>query len=48
MIDIPEKDSADQIEREVASEDGLWALVLCLSATVGLAVAGVAALLGTI
>jgi hypothetical protein len=48
MTDIREKDIADQIDREVASKDGLLALVICLSATVGLAAAGVASLLGAI
>ena len=48
MTDIPEKDIADQIDREIASKEGLLALVLCLSATVGLAAAGVATLLGAI
>ena len=46
MTDIHEKELADQIDREVASSDGLMALVLCLSVTAGLLVAGVAALLG--
>ena len=46
MTDIHDKDIADQIDREVASKDGLLALVLCLSATVGLAAAGVVTLLG--
>jgi hypothetical protein len=48
MTDNPERDIADQIEREVASKNGLLALVLCLSVTVGLAAAGVATLLGAI
>jgi hypothetical protein len=39
-------DIADQVDREVASQDGLLALVLCLSVTVGLAAAGVATMLG--
>jgi hypothetical protein len=47
MTDIREKDIVDQIDREVAAKDGLLALVLCLSATVGLAAAGVVSLLGT-
>jgi hypothetical protein len=48
MTDIHEKELADQIDREVASSDGLMALVLCLSVTAGLLVAGVAALLGAL
>jgi hypothetical protein len=48
MTDIHEKELADQIDREVASSDGLMALVLCLSVTAGLVVAGVAALLGAL
>jgi hypothetical protein len=46
MTDIHEKELADQIDREVASSDGLMALVLCLSVAAGLVVASVAALLG--
>jgi hypothetical protein len=46
MTDIHEKELADQIDREVASSDGLMALVLCLSVAAGLVVAGVAALWG--
>jgi hypothetical protein len=46
MTDIHERDILDQIDREVSSSDGLMALVLCLSVTLGLAAAGVAALLG--
>lgn len=46
MTDIHEKELAEQIDREVASSDGLMALVLCLSVTAGLVVAGVATLLG--
>ncbi len=42
MTDIREKEIADQIDREIASSDGLVALVLCLAAAAGLAVAGVA------
>jgi hypothetical protein len=48
MTDIREKDIADQIDRDVESKDGLLALVLCLSVTVGLAAAGVVSLLGAI
>lgn len=48
MTDSQDKDIADQIDREVTSKDGLLALVLCLSATVGLAAAGVASLFGAI
>lgn len=48
MTDTHEKDIADQIDREVAAKEGLLALVVCLSVTVGLAAAGVLALLGTI
>jgi hypothetical protein len=44
MTDIHEKDIADQIDREIASSDGLLALVLCLSIVAGLIVAGVASL----
>lgn len=46
MTDIHEKDIANEIDREAMSKDGLLALVLCLSATIGLAAAGVATLLG--
>lgn len=46
MTDIHEKDIADQIDREVSSSDGLMALVLCFSVTLGLAAVGVANLLG--
>jgi hypothetical protein len=46
MTDIHEKELADQIDREVASSDGLMALVLCLSVSAGLVVAGIAALVG--
>ena len=46
MTHIHEEDIANQVDREVASTDGLLALVLCLSTTVGLAAAGVVALLG--
>ena len=46
MTDIQEQDIAEQIDRDVTSNSGLLALVLCLPATVGLAAAGVAALLG--
>ena len=46
MTDIHEQELAEQIDREVASSDGLMALVLCLSVTAGLVVAGVAALFG--
>lgn len=42
MTDIREKEIADQIDREIASSDGLVALVLCLAVAAGLAVAGVA------
>jgi hypothetical protein len=48
MTDIHEQEIADQIDREIASTDGLLALVLCLSAAAGLMVAGVVSLLGTI
>jgi hypothetical protein len=48
MTDIHEKELADQIDREVASSDGLMALVLCLSVAAGLVVAGVAALVGAL
>jgi hypothetical protein len=46
MTDIHEGNIAEQVDREVASRDGLLALVICFSATVGLAVAGVVALMG--
>jgi hypothetical protein len=48
MTDIQEKDIAGQIEEEAVSNDGLLPLVLCLSATVALAAAGVAALFGAL
>jgi hypothetical protein len=48
MTDNRERDIADQIDREIASKDGLLALVICLSATLGLAAAGVASLLGAV
>jgi len=48
MTDIHEQEIADEIDREIASTDGLLALVLCLSAAAGLVVAGVVSLLGTI
>jgi hypothetical protein len=44
MTDIHERELAEQIDREVASSDGLMALVLCLSVTAGLVVAGAVAL----
>ncbi len=46
MTDIHEKELAEQIDREVASSDGLMALVLCLAVTGALVVAGVSALFG--
>jgi hypothetical protein len=48
MTDIHEQEIAEQIDREIASSDGLMALVLCLSAAAGFVVAGVVSLLGTI
>jgi hypothetical protein len=48
MTDIHEKEIVDQIDREIASSDGLLALVLCLSVTAGLVVAGVASLVGAL
>jgi Na+-transporting NADH:ubiquinone oxidoreductase subunit NqrC len=45
MTDIHEKELADQIDREVESSDGLLLLVLCLTVTAGILVAGVSALL---
>jgi hypothetical protein len=48
MTDIHEKDIADQIDREIAASDGLFALVLCLSITAGLVVAGIASLVGAL
>jgi hypothetical protein len=48
MTDIHEKVLADQIDREIHAPDGLLALVVCLSITVGLAVAGVVTLLSTV
>jgi hypothetical protein len=46
MTDIHEKEIADQIDYEIASSDGLVALVLCLSVAVGLVVAGATSLVG--
>ena len=46
MTDIHEKEIADQIDREVADSNGLLALVVCLSVSFGLVVAGLAAALG--
>jgi len=46
MTDIHEQEIADQIDREVASSDGLLALVLCLAVAAGLVVAGAASLFG--
>ena len=48
MTDIREREIAEQIDREIASTDGLMALVLCLSVAAGLVVAGFVSLLGTI
>jgi hypothetical protein len=48
MTDIHEQEIADQIDREIASTDGLMALVLCLAVTAGLVVAAVVSLLGVI
>jgi len=48
MTDIHEKDLADQIDRDIDSRQGLLALLVCLSVTVGLALAGVADLVGAI
>jgi hypothetical protein len=48
MIDIHEKEIADQIDREVYAPDGLIALVVCLSVTCGLVVAGIMTFLGTV
>lgn len=45
MVDIHEKELADQIDREVESSDGLLLLVLCLAITAGILVAGVSSLL---
>lgn len=48
MTDIHDKDISDQLDRDVESPDGLLALLVCLSVTVGLALAAVADLLGAI
>ncbi|HVY88714.1 MAG TPA: hypothetical protein VG942_07590 [Hyphomonadaceae bacterium] len=48
MTDLQEKEIIDQIDREVASSDGLIALVLCLSMAVGLLVASGLALMGSL
>lgn len=46
MTDIHEKELVEQIDREIASSDGLLALVLCLSVAAGLSVAVVASFFG--
>ena len=46
MTDIHEKEISDQIDRELASSDGLVALVLCLAVAAGLMVAGVTSIVG--
>lgn len=46
MTDVHEKELADQIDREIASSDGLVALVLCLAVAAGLVVAGIASFVG--
>ena len=43
---MTEKEIAEQIDRELADSDGLLALVVCLSVSCGLVVAGVLAVLG--
>jgi hypothetical protein len=48
MTDIHEQKIVDQIDREVLAPDGLIALVVCLSVTVGLAMAGVMTFLGSV
>jgi hypothetical protein len=48
MTDIHEKDLANEIDRDIDSGHGMLALLVCLSVTVGLALAGVADLLGAI
>lgn len=48
MTDIHDKDLTEQIDRDLDSRDGLLALMVCLSVTVGLALAAVADLLGAI
>lgn len=48
MTDIHEKEIADQIDREIASSDGLLALVLCLSVSAVLVVASAASLIGAL
>jgi len=48
MTDLHEQELADQIDREIASTDGLMALVLCLSVAAGLVVAAVVSLLGAV
>lgn len=44
MTEVPEKELADQIDREVSDRGGLIALVLCLAVAGGLLVAGAMAL----
>ncbi len=44
MTDVPEKELAEQIDRELSDRGGLVALVLCLVAAGGLLVAGAIAL----
>ncbi len=48
MTDIHEEDLAEEIDRDLDAGDGLLPLVVCLSATVGLALAAVADLFGAI
>lgn len=48
MTEVHEKEIADQIDRELRSTDSLIALVVCLSVTVGLAIASVASLIGAV
>lgn len=47
-IDPDERELADQIDREVQAVNGLLALALCLSITIGLLVVGAVSLAGAI
>ena len=48
MTDAHENEIADQIDREVRATEGLIALVVCLSVTAGLVVAGTITFIGAI
>ncbi len=48
MTDIHDKNIAEEIDQDIDSGHGLLALLVCLSVTAGLALAGVADLLGAI